>query len=242
MEFTAQHISTLLAHCADPARAAVQQRFFKTGHGEYAEGDVFIGIPVPQLRAYANQYKRLGLQEISILLSSKIHEERALALFILTYQFSKADGHQQDEIYAFYMQHLPYINNWNLVDTSAPHIVGAYLFDKDKTILMNLAQSENLWHRRIAIIATQYFIRQNAHDWTIKISELLLADNHDLIHKAVGWMLREMGQQDINLLTQFLDRHQARMPRTCLRYSIEKFPQEQRILYLKKRTSQQKNT
>jgi 3-methyladenine DNA glycosylase AlkD len=212
--------------------------FFKTGVGEYGEGDEFLGINVPTLRLVAKEFKNLSIPEIQALFKSKFNEERLLALLILTYQYQKADLAQKEKIYTFYLNNLQYINNWNLVDASAHLIVGAHLLDQDKDILFKLAKSSILWERRISIVSTWYFIRKNHYETTIQISEILLQDNHDLIHKAVGWMLREMGKKDVNILVKFLDQNAAIMPRTMLRYSIEKFPEERRKIYMTMRKKQ----
>jgi 3-methyladenine DNA glycosylase AlkD len=211
--------------------------FFKTGPGEYAEHDKFLGVSVPVVRAVSKQFALLSLDEITALLSSPYNEERLLALFIIVLQYQKVDKQQQKLLYDYYVQHLQYVNNWNLVDQSAHMIMGAYLFehDQNKEILARYAQSNNLWERRIAIIATWYFIKKLDFGWTFKIAKLLLHDKHDLIHKAVGWMLREVGNKDITQLKLFLDEHAAIMPRTMLRYAIEKLPQDERLSYLKKK-------
>ena len=218
---------------ANPTRAKSSKRFFKTGKGEYAEGDIFIGITVPQSRVIAKTYHALPLPEIKKLLNSKIHEERAIALFILVDQFIRGDERLRAQIYRLYIASIKYINNWDLVDVSAPTIVGGFLMDKPKDVLTKLAQSKNLWHRRIAIIATQYFIRKNQYNETLRIAELLLTDTHDLIHKAVGWMLREVGNRSLETEEVFLKKYYKTMPRTMLRYAIEKFSEEKRLQYLK---------
>jgi len=202
--------------------------FFKTTSGHYAENDQFLGIPVPSLRQIAKEYRALPLTDIQTLLSSPINEERLLALFILTHQYKKSP----EPIYQFYLNNLSHINNWNLVDSSAHLIIGAHLETRDKTLLITLANSKNLWEKRIAIVATWYYIKKDQLDWTFKISELLLNDTHDLIHKAVGWMLREAGKRKQDQLTHFLNTHHTQMPRTMLRYAIEKFPESKRKYYL----------
>lgn len=217
---------------ADPKRAEVSKWYFKTGPGEYGESDIFIGLSSPQMRALSKKYRTTGFADILKLLRSRIHEERMLALLIWTLQFPKADLPQQKKIYAAYLKQTRYINNWDLVDLSAPLIIGAYLFDRDKTILHKLAQSKLLWERRIAILATLYFIRKGLFQPTLEIAEILLFDEHDLIHKAVGWMLRETGKRDLNCEEKFLKRHYKNMPRTMLRYAIEKFPEIKRKKYL----------
>jgi len=208
-------------------------RFFKTGIGHYAEADEFIGVPVPVLRKFAKTCMHVSLGELQELLKSKINEERLLALIILVYRYDKASGELKEEIYQFYLSNLQYVNNWNLVDTSAHLIMGAHLTNnKDKNVLLNLAQSEIIWERRIAIVATWYFIRKNELNWTFKIAEMLLNDKHDLIHKAVGWMLREAGKKDQNQLILFLNQYTPLMPRTMLRYAIEKLSEQQKKYYL----------
>ncbi|OJW68388.1 MAG: DNA alkylation repair protein [Candidatus Amoebophilus sp. 36-38] len=207
-------------------------RFFKTGAGDYAEADEFIGVPVPILRKIAKTYMHISLEELQELLKSKINEERLLALIILVYQYDKASGELKEEIYQFYLCNLQSVNNWNLVDASAHLIMGAHLTNRDKDILLRLAQSEIIWERRVAIVATWYFIRKNELHWTFKIAEMLLNDKHDLIHKAVGWMLREAGKRDPNQLTVFLDQYTPLMPRTMLRYAIEKLSEQQKKHYL----------
>lgn len=208
-------------------------RFFKTAPGHYAQYDKFIGVPVPFIRAIAQQFAQISLPEIQILLQSKINEERLCGLIMLVGQYKKADQVKKDLIYHFYLQNMQYVNNWNLVDASAHLILGAYLFDKNRDILLELAQSKVMWKRRISMVATWYFIRQQDLDWTFKIAKMLLQDQHDLIHKSVGWMLREAGKKDQDALVLFLDEHAAIMPRTSLRYAIEKFDEKQRKNYLK---------
>jgi len=206
--------------------------FFKTGKGHYAEHDIFIGVSVPALRTLAKEFYNLSLPDLQELIASAINEERLLALIILVNQYQKADAHTKDELYDFYMRNMQHVNNWNLVDSSAHLIIGAHLYKADKEMLIDLAHSQNMWERRIAIVATWYFIRKNELNWTFKIATLLLNDTHDLIHKAVGWMLREAGKHDQALLIEFLNQHATTMPRTMLRYAIEKFPEEQRKNYL----------
>src|SRR3989344_4326457 len=218
---------------ADAERALISQRFFKTGPGQYGEGDIFVGLTVPQMRLLAKKYHNLSLMDIEKLLRSKIHEVRFLALVILVNQFKKADEKIQEQIYNFYLKHTKHINNWDLVDTSAAYIVGPFLQNKDKTILTKLAHSKNLWERRIALLSTFHYIKQGEADETFRIAELLLADKHDLIHKAVGWMLREMGKRSSPALRKFLDKNAKDMPRTALRYAIEKFPERERLKYLR---------
>jgi 3-methyladenine DNA glycosylase AlkD len=216
----------------DGHRAKLLQRFFKTGKGQYAEGDIFLGIKVPILREVAKEFKILPFLEIKKLLKSGIHECRSVAIFIMIDQFKKVEN--QKKIFDFCMASTKYINNWDLADMFAPRIAGAYLNNKSKNILYEFAESNNLWKKRISIVATGYFIWQNNFKDTIKISKILLSDKHDLIHKAVGWMLREVGKRDEGLLRKFIDTNIQKMSRTTLRYSIEKFPEEFRQYYLKK--------
>lgn len=217
-----------------PKRSDDKKVFFcKTGAGGYAEHDQFIGIPVPALRLIAKEYKDLSLPELEIFISSSINEERLLALFILVGQYKKARGQAKEILYDFYMNHLDRVNNWNLVDSSAQFILGPYIETTNRDMLITLANSENIWFRRIAIVATQHFIRKNDLAWTFKLAELLLNDTHDLIHKATGWMLREAGKKDTQQLITFLYAHAQKMPRTMLRYTIEKFPEDQRKKILK---------
>ena len=219
----------------DPERAKQLKRFFKTGKGEYGEGDEFLGgITVPQLRILAKKYGSIELQELQNLICSKYHEYRQLALIILVNKYKKVkQEREKKEIVDFYIKNRKYVNNWDLVDCSAPYITGDYFFDKDKKVLYNFAKSKNLWEKRIAIISTFGFIKQNSFEDSLKIAEILLEDKHDLIHKAVGWMLRELGTRDRAVEKRFLDKHIRKMPRTMLRYAIEKFPEKERLYYLK---------
>ena len=212
--------------------AKILQRFFKTGPGEYGEGDRFLGIRVPVLRSIAQKYQSLDLKKVEALLHSGIHEERLVALFIITHQFEKGDESSRKKIFDFYLKNTEHINNWDLIDLSCHKIVGAYLFDKKRDALYKLAHSMSLWERRMAIMATFYFIRNNDFKDALKISETLLEDKHDLIHKAVGWMLRELGKRDVGLLEVFLKKHYETIPRTMLRYAIERFPEKKRKAYL----------
>ncbi len=207
--------------------------FCKTGPGSYAEHDKFMGINVPTVRLIAKDFINLDHASLSQLIASEFNEERLLALFILIHQYNKAKNLKQAIIYNFYMDNLRHINNWNLVDSSAHLILGAHTHNADKTMLITLSKSTTMWERRIAIVATWYFIRKNNLEWTFKISEMLLGDSHDLIHKAVGWMLREAGKKNLAQLITFLDQHATKMPRTMLRYAIEKFPEPERKKYLK---------
>jgi 3-methyladenine DNA glycosylase AlkD len=218
---------------ANPDKARNLEKYFKTGKGEYAEGDKFLGIVVPEQRKLVKKYAALlSLEEIQELLNTKIHEYRLTALLILVKQYQKADEKIKKQIFDFYLKNTKNINNWDLVDLSSRDIVGNYLLDKDKSILYQLANSKDLWEKRIAIISTSEFIRKSQFDDTIKISEILLKDKHDLIHKAVGWMLREVGKRNQEILESFLKKHHKIMPRTMLRYAIEKFPENKRKAFL----------
>ena len=218
---------------ASPERARICRSFFKTGPGEYGAGDQFIGLTVPALRQLAQQYRQLSLRETKQLLRSPIHEERLLALLILVGAYGVGDAAAQERIYKIYLRSTRSINNWDLVDTSAPQIVGAFLATRSQVPLRRLARSPSLWERRIAIIATFYFIRQNNFTPTLTIARTLLSDQEDLIHKAVGWMLREVGKRDPAVLVEFLQLHYRQMPRTMLRYAIERFPERSRQRYLR---------
>ena len=219
-----------------PKKAKVYQRFFKTGKGEYGEGDIFLGLTVPQSRKIATTYKDLSFPDIKKLLQSKVHEERLIALLILVDRFSsfaKASEDKRKRIFDFYLKHTKYINNWDLVDLSAAKIVGEYLMDKSKNVLFKLARSNNLWERRISIVATYQFIKDGRCQEALKVSQMLLKDEHDLIHKAVGWMLREVGKNcSQEVLEEFLKKHYKEIPRTTLRYAIEKFPKKLQKEYL----------
>jgi 3-methyladenine DNA glycosylase AlkD len=213
---------------ASPEDAAVAQSFFKTGKGQYGDGDRFLGIRVPQLRAVVRAHAALPLADVGKLLDSEWHEERSAALLILVHRYRK----EPDAVYALYLRKLARINSWDLVDCSAPHIVGTHLETRDRAPLYALARSASLWERRIAIIATQHFIRRGDFADALQIAQILLGDDHDLIHKAAGWMLREIANRDRSVAEAFLDEHAPRMPRTMLRYAIEKFPEPLRRRYL----------
>src|ERR1017187_9220312 len=219
---------------ANPQKAELLQRFFKTGPGQYGEGDIFLGIMVPVQRSIAKKYKALPLKDLKELLFSDKHEERLIALLILVEQFKKGDEQLKEDIFTFYHIHTKRINNWDLVDLTAHIISGSYLMDKDKIILYKLAESKNIWDRRIAVISTFYFIKNNVFNDALGIAEKLLNDPHDLIQKAVGWMLREIGNRDMNTEEGFLEKNYKKMPRTMLRYAIEKFPENKRLAYLKR--------
>jgi len=222
-----------LRRLANKEIAEHSQRFFKTGEGQYGQGDKFLGIRVPVLRKLARQCRRISIEEACRLLKSKFHEERLLALILLVDVFKKADNESKRAIHNLYLENTKFINNWDLVDNSAEHIVGAYLRDGDKRPLYELAVSDMLWERRIAIMSTFHYIKHKEFADTLKIAEILLADKEDLIRKAVGWMLREIGKRDIEAEEKFLKIYYRQMPRTMLRYAIEKFPEPQRQKYLK---------
>jgi len=215
----------------DTKQAKILQRFFKTGKGQYGEGDIFLGIKVPLQRKVVKTYYDLPLKDIQKLLDSKIHEHRLCALFILIHQYEKE---KEKEFVDFYLKNAKKVNNWDLVDLSCHKILGDYLLDKDKKILYKLAKSNNLWEKRISIISTFAFIRINKFEDSLKIAEILLNDSHDLIHKAVGWMLREVGKKDQSVEEKFLNKYYKTMPRTMLRYSIERFDDKKRKFYMKK--------
>ena len=234
--FDIYNIRKDLQKLADPEKAKVLKRFFKTDPGQYGEGDIFQGINVPELRKAAKKYgnQDIPLQEVRMLLCSPIHEERFLALLILIEMFRCADNKEKiNNITTFYLNNLRWVNNWDLVDLSAPSILGAFLMQKEhnKSILYKLARSANVWERRIAIVATLCFIRNNQFNDTLKIAEILLRDDHDLIHKAAGWMLREVGKRDICAEEIFLNKHSRIMPNTMLRYAIERLPENKRQAY-----------
>jgi len=235
MKLTVVTLRKLLKQNSNPEKAVVLSRFFKACPGEYGEGDKFYGITVPELRKIARQYQSLMLEDLKILIYSEYHEERMLALLILMSQYKKSEEEKErKKIYDFYLKNMQQINNWDLVDLSAPHIVGHYLFEKDRTVLYRWAENKNFWIRRIGMLSTFYFIRQNEFEDTLKIADILLQDNEDLIHKAVGWLLREVGKRDESLLEKFLKPRYQKMPRTMLRYAIEKFSESKRRFYLEK--------
>ncbi len=228
-----QQLRQEVTKLSDPKKADILQRFFKTGKGQYGEGDIFVGLVVPQSRSLAKKYKNLSLPDIATMLDSKIHEERIIALFILVNRFEQGDEKQKKELYTFYLKKRKAVNNWDLVDLSASQILGFYLFDKEKQLLYDLATSKNLWERRIAIVSTYYFIRQQQFTDTLAIATLLLSDKQDLIHKAVGWMLREVGKRDPKTLDRYLMEYYKKMPRTMLRYALEHYPPRRREGYMK---------
>ena len=228
-----QNIQRKLKQLGSKEKAKILQRFFKTGPGEYGEGDAFIGIKVPELRKLAKEYDGITTPQVKRLLTSAIHEERLLSLFILVRKYEKGDDAEKKGIYDLYLNHTKYVNNWDLVDGSAQHIVGAFLMNKKKEPLYRLAKSTDFWERRISVLATFYFIKHDKFTETLKIAQILLTDREDLIHKAVGWMLREIGNRHLPAEEKFLKKHYKKMPRTMLRYAIEKFPESKRQKYLK---------
>jgi 3-methyladenine DNA glycosylase AlkD len=229
---TVQDIRNRLQHLANKKKALTLQGFFKTGPDEYGEGDVFLGITVPRLRKLVKECDGIPIAETAALLKSGIHEERLLALLMLVHAFSKGDAAARRKIYNLYCKNTRYVNNWDLVDLSAPNIVGSYFLDKSRKPLYEFAKSRDLWKRRIAIMATFSFIKQNEFNEALIISKMLLADDHDLVHKAVGWMLREIGKRSISVEEKFLKQHYKKMPRTMLRNAIERFPEAKRRRYL----------
>ncbi|TNC99118.1 MAG: DNA alkylation repair enzyme [Gallionellaceae bacterium] len=230
---SAARLSAELCTLASPELAVLQQRFFKTGVGQYGEGDVFLGIKVPPLRALAKQHRDAELDTITTLLHSKYHEERLFALLLLMQFYERATENERVAAFDLYLDNTAHINNWDLVDVSSPHIVGRHLASRPRKVLHRMARSSSLWERRIAIISTLYFIRNNDFEDTLRIAETLLHDEQDLMHKAVGWMLREVGKRDLESEETFLLLHYHDMPRTMLRYAIERFPERRRQQYLK---------
>lgn len=228
-----QEIRGRLKKLENRKRAEASMRYFKTGPGEYGEGTRFLGIAAPDLRKLAREYRDTTIPDLQGLLRSAMHEERSLSLLILTHQFTKGDSKTRERIYRLYFKNSRFIDNWDLVDLSASVIIGGFLVDKDREVLDELALSASLWERRMAIIATGHFIRRNDFSDTLRIARRLLADREDLIHKAVGWMLREIGNRDIAAEEAFLRKHYRIMPRTMLRYAIEKFPEARRQAYLR---------
>lgn len=228
-------IKRRLKEYSDRKKIPVLMSFFKTGPGEYGEGDIFIGTSVPLIRKAAREYSNIKLEEISGLLKSPVHEERLAAIFILVSRFRNSDADGKKEIYEFYLGHSAFVNNWDLVDSSAHHIIGGFLADRDKKPLYRLASSVDLWKKRMSIIATFHYIKNGRIKESLKISKMLLKDKEDLIHKAVGWMLREVGKKDLRALEDFLSAHYMNIPRTTLRYAIEKMPESKRRHYLNRK-------
>ena len=231
---TAQDIEQAIRAAANPDKAKTLSGFFKTGKGEYGEQDIFIGIPVPMTRSIVKQYLDTPLDQLEILLHNPVHELRMAALLCMVEQFKKADANRREAIYHTYLSNTAYINNWDLVDLSAPGIVGEYLKDKSRDDLYRLADGVLLWEQRIAVVSTYTLIKNGDFTDILALSERLLHHPHDLMRKAVGWMLREMGKRDKDLLVQFLEKHSKVMPRTMLRYAIEKFPEEERKEFMKR--------
>jgi 3-methyladenine DNA glycosylase AlkD len=231
----AKFIIQELLSVANPEKAQFLSRFFKTGKGQYAEGDVMLGIIVPLTRDIVKKSPKLPLSEIQILLDSEYHEARLAGLLLLVKQFSKANADEQTVLFDFYLQNARKANNWDLVDVTCRGVIGDYLLDKeDRSVLYRLAESENLWEQRIAIVSTWTFIKHRQFDDTLALAEKLLSHKHDLMHKAVGWMLREVGKKDRAVLVEFLEKHHKTMPRTALRYAIEHFSPEKRAYFMKK--------
>jgi len=232
MRATAEKVRKELRKYANKKTAKALQWFFKTGPGEYAEGDKFIGVKVPHIRSVVKKFKDISLKDAVQLLKSGIHEERMFALLTLVSKFNKANEDEKKKIFTIYLKNSRFINNWDLVDLSAPNIIGAYIMNKDKNILYRLARSKTLWERRIAVLGTFYFIKYGQFDDSLKTARMLLNDKEDLIHKAVGWMLREIGKRALAAEEKFLRQYYKKMPRTMLRYAIEKFPEPKRKEYL----------
>ena len=228
-----KEIQNRMRRLASPETAHILRGFFKTGPGQYGEGDVFLGIRVPTIRSVAKEFPDAGLNPAVELLHSPFHEERLLALLLLMRYFAAGDDHARQSAYQAYLDNTQWINNWDLVDISAPHVVGAHLAGQARAPLYQLVCSPVLWERRIAMVATLHFIRHNDFDDTLQLAEHLLNDKEDLMHKASGWMLREVGKRDQKRLEKFLDRHCGSMPRTMLRYAIERFPETLRQAYLR---------
>lgn len=231
----AKEIITELQSVADSEKANHLQRFFKTKPGQYGEGDLFLGITVPIIRDIAKANKQTPVSELQKLLRNKYHEIRLCALLITVEQYKKAGEEVKKELFDFYLKHTDYINNWDLVDLSCPEIVGGYLLNKERSILYQLAENHHLWEQRIAIVSTQKFIRNNDFGDTFELTKKLINHSHDLIHKAMGWMLREVGKRDRETLTDFLEEYTTQLPRTTLRYAIEHYPESQRQHFLKKK-------
>jgi 3-methyladenine DNA glycosylase AlkD len=228
-----KEIKDKLKKLGNKKRAEQSRRYFKTGPGEYGEGDILVGIRVPELRKLSRAYRDIPLETTEKLLNSPIHEERLLALLILVMKYAGSDAGEQKRIYTLYLKNTRFVNNWDLVDASAHYIVGPFLTDKNKRPLYRLAASKSIWDRRIAIMSTFHYIRQNIYSETLRIADTLICDKEDLIHKAVGWMLREVGKRDLQTEEEFLKHRYKDMPRTMLRYAIEKFPAAKRQRYLK---------
>ena len=232
---TAKEIQQELEMYIDPVKKEYLPKFFKTGKGQYGEGDKFLGIVVPNVRLVAKKHREESFETVKELMRSEYHECRLCGLLILVERFKKNDEKDRKEIYEFYLSQTERINNWDLVDLTCRDIVGEYLVDKDRSLLYRLAESENLWEQRISIVSTWAFIRRNDFGDTLELSERLIGHKHDLMHKAVGWMLREVGKKERQTLTDFLERNATRLPRTALRYAIEHYPEPERQYFLKKK-------
>ena len=227
------NLKTTIRNNADKEHAKTMQWFFKTGKGEYGEGDKFLGLKVPLQRKIAKIFSDIEFSDLKQLLHSDYHEDRLISLLILVNKYQSADEKSKEKIYKFYILNRKHINNWDLVDLSAPKIVGEHLLHREKDLLYKYAQSNKLWEKRIAILSTYTFIKNNNLTITLQLADILLYDEHDLIHKAVGWMLREVGKMNMKVLDGFLKPRYINMPRTMLRYAIEKFPAQKRKKYLK---------
>ena len=225
-------IQTRLCDLSNPETAIALQRYFKTAPGQYGAGDVFLGIKVPVLRAQIKTFRGVSLTTLVDLLNSRYHEERLFSLYLLTDFYQRGNEVEKQQAYDLYLAHTARINNWDLVDTSAPKIIGNFIFNKPRQILYQLAASNSIWERRIAVLATFYFIAQKDFSDSLNLAEILLHDSHDLMQKALGWMLREIGKRDLAAEEKFLKIHYRVMPRTMLRYAIERFPEPQRQAYL----------
>lgn len=223
-----------LKKVSSPSTAKNSQWFFKTGKGQYGEGDVFAGVTVPQQRAIAKKYSDLDLDEIAKLLRSEIHENRLIALFVLVGQYKKGSAGEKIKVVEFYLKHKDRVNNWDLVDSSAPYILGNHLLTRKRSVLDKLAASKSLWDRRIAVVATLALIRNGEFEEIFKLCTHLRNDKQDLLHKACGWMLREVGKQNLGALEGYLERNKTKLPRTALRYAIERMTQEKRYYYMGK--------
>ncbi|MEM9333950.1 MAG: DNA alkylation repair protein [Pseudomonadota bacterium] len=232
---SASDVRKALQALADPEIAAHSAGFFKTAPDEYGEGDIFIGVRVPKIRELVKQYRELPERAVLSLLRASVHEERMVAVLVLVEQFKRADAEQQERIATLYLDHREFVNNWDLVDSSCHKILGPWLFHRQRDRLFELARSASLWDRRIAMMTTYYFIRRDDFDDALALARILRNDEHDLIHKVVGWMLREIGKRDVAVETRFLQDHYQQMPRTMLRYAIEKLPQATRKAYLEGR-------
>lgn len=231
---TANEVKKSIRVLGNPAKAVNSARFFKTGKGQYGEGDRFLGLTVPEQRRIAKRFRELPVEEIAKLLASPYHEDRFTALEILVMRYERSGPDEREELAMFYLRHADRVNNWDLVDTSAPYILGHYLHSRSekREMLLELARSESLWERRIAIVSTLYHIGQGRYRETCMIARILLGDREDLIHKATGWMLREVWKRDAQAAERFLDKHATVMPRTMLRYAIERMPEGKRREYL----------